>query len=136
MIGTFIMMSMNSESSLTNDRRYCPFSLNRIASVRPAWISTSDFMPVVSGNRSDFVPSVPAMQAAVPNMTATDRERWTRHRPPDPQVTACAAHERRLARTQLAADEHDVAAHEPGAQLGADRFSLRGSGGFEHAHGH
>ena len=38
MIGTFIMMSMNSESGFTNERRYCPWSMNRIASVRPAWI--------------------------------------------------------------------------------------------------
>ena len=31
-----VVEAMNSDSGATNERRYCPFSMNRIASVRPA----------------------------------------------------------------------------------------------------
>jgi hypothetical protein len=34
------MLSTESEAGSTNDRRYCPFSIKRIAIVRPAWISS------------------------------------------------------------------------------------------------
>ena len=36
-VPTFIMMSMNSEAGSTNERRYWPCAMKRIAIVRPAW---------------------------------------------------------------------------------------------------
>ena len=56
----------------------------------------------------------------------TDAERRAGHRVADAERARGAAHERRLARAELAAHEHHVAVRERRGQLGAERFRLGG----------
>ena len=58
----------------------------------------------------------------------TDHERRRRHRTLDAEAAQRAAHERRLARAELARDEHDVAGLQARGELRAGGFGGLGSG--------
>jgi hypothetical protein len=57
-----------------------------------------------------------------------DDERRARDRPVDAERPQRPAHERRLARPQLARDEHDVAGPQAGRQVGARPLGGLGTG--------
>jgi hypothetical protein len=61
----------------------------------------------------------------------TDRVGRARDRALDAERTARAAHERRLAGSELSGDRHHVARGEPLGEARADLFSLLGGHGFE-----
>ena len=60
----------------------------------------------------------------------TDRERRARHGRCDPEGSAGASDERRLARTELAGDGDDVTRSEPWREPACDRLGLRWTGAF------